>query len=399
MAQGLLQGNTVSAPVPPAAQPQLRVVVVDNETAAAEHVAAWEDLARHSLEPNPFYEPWMLLPAWRIFGRNGKVSLVFIYLDDPKNPAPLLCGFFPLQRRRCKGVPLLALWRHMHCFLGTPLLRKEQAAECLRALLDWARNSRQGASLLELNLVSGEGPFHRLLTDVLHEKGSLTFVEESYTRAFWKPREDAESYLRMALSSGGRQDFRRKRKRLAECGRLESRVLEAEKDLDDWISRFLDLEASGWKGQMSTALAANPTEREYFTEIARSGFRRGQLQMLGLFLDDKPIALKVNFLAGDGAFVFKPAYDESYSRFSPGALVELDNMELCHRQPPVRWMDSCTAADSPMWNRLWMDRRPVRTLLVSTGTFRGDLVVSVRPLLRWLGRLLRRKSANPVRPK
>ena len=40
--------------------------------------------------------------------------------------------------------------------------------------------------------------------------------------------------------------------------------------------------------------------------------------MLGLFLDDRPIALKVNFVAGDGAFVFKTAYDEAFSRFSPG---------------------------------------------------------------------------------
>jgi CelD/BcsL family acetyltransferase involved in cellulose biosynthesis len=386
-----VQDPAVSPAVQPAAQQPLRIVVVEDEKAAEEHVAAWEDLARHALEPNPFYEPWMLLPAWRTFGRDAKILFVFVYQDDPKNAAaPLLCGFFPLLRRRCKGVPLLTTWRHLHCFLGTPLLRKDRAAECLRGVLEWARHAPQGASLLELNLVSGEGPFHRLLTDVLHEKGSLTFVEESYTRAFWKPREDAESYLRMALSSSGRQDFRRKRKRLAECGRLESRVLETEADLDAWVRHFLDLEASGWKGQMSTAMASNPAERDYFAEIARAGFRRGQLQMLGLFLDDNPIALKVNFLAGDGAFVFKPAYDEAYARFSPGALLELDNMDLCHRQPPVRWMDSCTAATSPMWDRLWMDRRPVRTVLISTGTFRGNLVVSVRPLMRWLRGWLRR---------
>ena len=51
-----------------------------------------------------------------------------------------LCGFFPLERAgRYKGlpVPMARLWKHVHCFLGTPQVRAGHAHECLNALLDW----------------------------------------------------------------------------------------------------------------------------------------------------------------------------------------------------------------------------------------------------------------------
>lgn len=397
MAEVLTQAGKAAAPAsapPPGAG--LRVVAVENVEALAEHREAWDDLAAHALEPNPFYESWMLTPAWRAFGRGERLVFLFVYLTDPADPqAPArLCGLFPLRRGRYKGVPILRLWQHLHCFLCTPLVRAGREAECLAALFAWLRGDRRGAPLFGFSLVTADGPFHQALTDFLARERRKSFVEESYLRAFWQAREDAEAYLQQSLSGKGRQDFRRKRKKLAEQGRLEFAALTPDGDVDSWARQFLDLEASGWKGAMRTALAANPVERDYFLEIARAAFARGQLQLLGLFLDGKPIALKCNFLAGGGAFVFKPAYDEGFARFSPGALLELDNMRLCHEAPAVRWMDSCTLPDHPMWDRLWMERRAVQTVLISTGRLRGDLVVSLRPLMRWLGRLLKRTPRN-----
>ena len=50
---------------PAAYQREMSVVVVDDLKSLEEHVAAWEDLAEQPLEPNPFYEAWMLMPADR----------------------------------------------------------------------------------------------------------------------------------------------------------------------------------------------------------------------------------------------------------------------------------------------------------------------------------------------
>src|SRR5262249_19749962 len=157
------------------------------------------------------------------------------------------------------------------------------------------------------------------------------------TRALLRPMASDEAYLEAAMSGGARKELRRQRRRLGELGKLESAVLEDGKDLESWVEQFLQLEASGWKGQHGTALAVHSNERNFFHAVARDAFARHRLMMLGLFLDGKPIALKCNLLMGDGAIAFKIAFDEQYARFSPGVQLALDNIALAHRRPGPRW--------------------------------------------------------------
>lgn len=109
--------------------------------------------------------------------------------------------------------------------------------------------------------------------------------------------------------------------------------------------------------------------------------------MLASRVDGKPIAMKCNFLAGTGSFAFKIAFDESYYHFSPGILLEVENIRRFHAVPDIEWMDSCAVPSQVMINRLWPDRRIIQTVLYSTGKWPGDLAVSAMPMLRWLKRL------------
>jgi len=118
---------------------RFRVTVLDHPATLAGHMAAWNDLAAAALEPNVFYEPWMLLPAIDSFGRGRELRYVLVYADQGNAP-PLLCGLFPLERAvRYNGLPFphVRLWQHKHCFLGTPLVRAAHARACLDTFLDW----------------------------------------------------------------------------------------------------------------------------------------------------------------------------------------------------------------------------------------------------------------------
>jgi hypothetical protein len=48
-----------------------------------------------------------------------------------------------------------------------------------------------------------------------------------------------------------------------------------------------------------------------------------------------------------------------------------------------------------MFNRLWQDRLLLRDVTVGTGSRRGDLIVSLLPLLRWLKRRTKRAAQLP----
>ena len=392
----LLQTSTpvpLARPLTPGPTQPFWVEVVESAAALESHRAAWQALAQNALEPNAFYEPWMLLPAIEAFAAKQQLLFALVYRKDPARPKgpPRLCGFFPFEaRRRFKRVPLrvLYLWRHLHCFLCTPLLEKEHAREALETMLAWARKDARGAGLLDFPLVHGDGPFQRLLVELVNEQKCSAFTEECYHRALIERGPDFEGYLALSMSGGNRKELRRQRRRLTELGRFEARTLQD--DVESWIEHFLTLEAQGWKGDEKTALGSSAAERAYFAAIARAAFERKQLAMLGLFLDDRPIALKCNFLSGDGGFAFKIAYDESFAKYSPGVQLELDNIQFLHEHKTLRWMDSCAVAKHFMINRLWRERRAIQSVLLSTGRVSSDLLVGSLPLLRTVKRLLRR---------
>jgi CelD/BcsL family acetyltransferase involved in cellulose biosynthesis len=359
----------------------------------ANFLPEWEDLAASALEPNIFYEPWMMMPAIQHLGAAKPLLIALIYTTDPARPgAPMLCGLFPLEcGRGYKGAPVkfLRLWRHIHCYLSVPLIRAGYERQTLEAFFDWLATDERSGALIEFNMLSGEGPFHQTLVDYLYRSGKPNRIYDSHTRALFRPAADADNYLSAALSSKHRKMIRRLERELAEIGRLEYDELTPNDAAAVWIEEFLQLEASGWKGRESSAMASNEPERSYFKSIATEAFRRGRLVMLALRLDGRPVAYKCDFLAGSGSFTFKIAFDENYSRYSPGLLLEIENVRRLHTQLQIEWVDSCADPFNFMFNRLWPARRTIQNLIVSSGQAPGDLVVSLTPLLSWINRKLK----------
>ena len=92
----------------------------------------------------------------------------------------------------------------------------------------------------------------------------------------------------------------------------------------------------------------------------------GKLERLTMRIDGRPIAMLANFITPPGAYSFKTAYDEDYARFSPGVLLQRENLDLLAR-PEVAWTDSCAAADHPMIERIWREKRTMLRLSIAIG--------------------------------
>jgi hypothetical protein len=136
-------------------------------------------------------------------------------------------------------------------------------------------------------------------------------------------------------------------------------------------------------------MASRPANRRFFEEVVAEGTRRGQVEMLALRVDDRQVALKCNLRAGEGAFVFKIAYDEGFGKYSPGMLLEVDNIRRMHATRAVRWMDSCANPHSRHFGEVCSDRRAIETTLVAPGREGGRLLLALFPLAQWASRQIR----------
>jgi CelD/BcsL family acetyltransferase involved in cellulose biosynthesis len=365
--------------------------VVEDPAALAAHVAGWEDLAADATDPNPFYEPWMLLPALEAFAQGISLQFALVYAEQ-RGAAPLLCGFFPLERvSRYRGLPVshLRMWRHRHCFLGTPLVRRGYARQCLRALGDWLGGDRRGAATMLWSEITGDAAFFAALCDTMEDRRTFAFRSYRRERAMLHRLADGEKYLERSLPKASRREFKRLERRLGEHGPVTYRVLEHASDAPRWIDDFMALEAAGWKGARGSALGSSAPGQLFFSRSALEAAKRGRLMMLALYCGEQPVAMKCNFLAREGSFAFKIAYDEAFARYSPGTLLELENIREFHRRPGLQWMDSCAAPEHFMVNRLWLDRRPLVDFITATGRAHGNFVVSSLSVLHWMRRSVR----------
>ena len=324
---------------------------------------AWNALALCAAEPNPFHESWYLLPALRALDPKGSAPLLRFEFDGE------LAGILPLRREARYyrwPIPQLSNWMHGNCFLGAPLVAAGLERQFWRALLAWADAHPRAGLFLHLAQIPLDGPLWSALQAVLAQQDRLAALVYREERALLASTLSPEAYFEESMSAKKRKELRRQHTRLAELGELTFERRRDDAHLARWCEDFLALEHSGWKGSAGSALASHQATARLFKEALSGAATHGRLERLTLSLDGEPIAMLVNFLTPPGAFSYKTAFDERYARFSPGVLIQRENLVmLSHAE--VRWCDSCAASDHPMIERIWREKRAVGRVSIAIG--------------------------------
>jgi CelD/BcsL family acetyltransferase involved in cellulose biosynthesis len=377
-------------PVPhrPAASPRIRVHEPRHLDAAL--LNEWQALAGQASEPNCFQEPWFVGAGLGHLGADGDIRLVEVRDRD-------LIGLIPLCVRSSLGripAPNVQNWRHHNDFLGTPLVRAGREKDFWAALLGDLDNAAWARGFLHLNGLVEGGPVHAGLVAAAAALGRPAAVVQRQKRAALASDLSPDDYFERTVRKKKRKELKRLAARLAELGSVASRTLAPGEDWRPWCDAFLALERSGWKGRNGSALACAPESEAFFRDALAGAAAAGRLQLRSLELDGRPIAMLVNFLVPPGSFSFKIAFDEDYARFSPGVLIQIDNLDIL-RRGDIAWMDSCAAENHPMIDSLWGERRTIVRVSVPLSGVRRRLIYEACRFVEdgWAGakRILRRR--------
>jgi CelD/BcsL family acetyltransferase involved in cellulose biosynthesis len=315
-------------------------------------LGAWRDLAARAVEPNPFYEPEFVLPAARHLGAR-RVGLLTVERGGE------LQGCLPVRQRSAGPLSALVAWHHPYTFLGTPLVDGSELATTVEQLFGAVR--RRGPALLTIDPLGADGPIAAAVDDACREH-RVSVVQRRDSQRAALTRETAVTSL--DADKNQRRDRRRRWRMLEEdlggTVSVEDRAGSAAA-----VEEFLRIEASGWKGQTGTALAASPSHAEFFREICRAFSDAGRLQMLAIGSEHRTAAISCDISAGDTLFCFKIGFDEALRRGAPGVQLVYTNGQVFRDQRSERLLDSCAAPDNKLLNRLWTDRRSLWNLVAS----------------------------------
>lgn len=340
--------------------------------------AAWQDLAIDATESNIFHEPCFLEPGLKHFCTDPDQRLFLLWAGEPGHSR--LLGLLPIGPTNKFGrwpVPHIQNWMHHNSFLGTPLVREgfeEKFWEVLLANLD---DGNWPGFLHIVGLTIG-GKLDVSLRKTCADQARQCDLVAEEARALLNSDLEPEAYYSATVRGKKRKELRRQANRLSELGDVQFAQLNDDNNLNNWIAEFLALELRGWKGKNGSALDCDSQTRTFFNEVLVGAAANGQLERHDLRLNGKPIAMLVNFLSEPGSFSFKTTFDEEYSRFSPGVLLQHENLNIL-KNPEIQWMDSCAAEGHPMIDSLWSGRRHVgRFSIELSGVTRKAMFRGVR---------------------
>lgn len=329
----------------------------------AAFISAWDDLAAHAAEPNIFSESWFLRPALEQFDAMDKVRLFTLWDGDQ------LCGLMPLATLPRYGrwpVPHVQNWLHHNAFLGSPLVRKGYADCFWRELLAGLDTDLGQGLFFHINGLTIGGEVARALEDICDAQRRRCALVQQTERALLEHGLTPAAYYEQAVRSKKRKELRRQKNRLAEEGALTFTRDDSSTGLAEWTEEFLALEKRGWKGRNGSALASFPETRALFSEVLAGAATLGKVERLDLRLEGRPLAMLVNFHSPPGSFSFKTAFDEDFARYSPGVLLQIENLALLDRAD-IEWCDSCAVQGHPMIDSIWTGRRSIGRYSIAIG--------------------------------
>jgi CelD/BcsL family acetyltransferase involved in cellulose biosynthesis len=355
-------------------------------------VDEWRRLAERAIEPNGYYLPdWELAVNATAPGRTGASALA-AWGDQG------LIGLMPVvSLRQAMRIPLPALISaHPYGTLCTPLLDCDAPEDAALHLMRAAREG--GARALVLREVALDGAAMRAFDEALRGEGLRARILNWHLRATLDARSDADELLREALSAKKLKELRRQRHRLAEHGEVRFDIARSPQEVSGALETFLELEASGWKGERGTALSQTEGDAAFVRRAALALAERGQCEIITLRAGTTPVAAGIVLRHQTRAFFFKIGVDERFAKYSPGVQLTLELTRHLCADPAIKSADSTASPDHPMINPIWRGRFAIGDALIPlrpndpvVALIHAALVArqSARDAVRWGVRLIR----------
>lgn len=334
-------------------------------------IEEWEDLCKRSLEDVVYYKPTYALALLETVSKGDHVRFVVVQ-DDQVLMAifPVVLARLPIPAIRAAG----SAWMSDYTYSTIPLIDRTYPKESADAIIDGLLTLRKGEWLVPASNI--DGPCCKVLTSAMGRRGIPWSITGQFERASISKGKTFEDFISVCINPKRRRELERCRRRLDELGEVRHETHTSGEGLGQAVQAFLDLEASGWKGKQGTALASNPATRDFalaaFASTDKSLRRRFDL----LLLNGKPIAAGAIVFCGDTGFTIKGGYDENYSKYSAGLLLEVEVIKSFLSGTWAKRLDAATAGDHVI-DQLWPDRVPVGNLVFSTSSFASSVRLSI----------------------
>lgn len=272
----------------------------------------WDDLVRAMPRPSPFLLHGWLAEWWRCYA-DGAEPIVHVARRDGRLVAALA-----LVIRRRAGLRVASLMGDRQAVLGDLLVAADEGEDTGRQLI--RRLADGGCDVVDLHGLPADS---RIATWL----GSQLEVIERVEAPVLDLTDGWDAVYRAKTSSKKRNLHRRRRRQLAELGRLEISVARRLQELEPALEEAFALHALRWAGRPDGSGFATATGRQFQRAVLKRLAGVDAARIVTLRLDGRPIAFHYYFALEECMYVHRLAFDPALARFSPGIVNTLDTLE------------------------------------------------------------------------
>ncbi len=319
---------------------------------------------------NPFFNP-AFLAASRERVTHNPISQMIIW-EISGNQQHARMSIPVIHRKKTFYMPEhIASLTHDFAPLGNPLI--DQRAESvvlqrLRQLLQLAFES--GMPPLLLDYVSEDSPVFNLEC----EPGNGLFLE-NFSQGFRPTLKAGSIASNSPLASKKRlRELTRLLKKFNELGSVTFEKVTDPFDVILRFEEFLLLETRSWKGRQGSSIHTIKRDAAFARQSVNDLAREGKCAIFTMRLDGKVVASTILFLGRGKYFPWKTAYDDVYSKFSPGSQLMLKLSEEMMHYPDFVSADSLAKFGASWMTHLWPSEEEFRTFIFSSAERECSLI-------------------------
>jgi len=341
----------------------------------------WDSLLRKSKDDNPIYltHEWLSI-WWKHFGEGKKLNILLIEKEGQ------LIGIVPLMRTEYRigllRISALETIGSLNCnHIG--LIRSGSSEEAVSAFLTYLEEEfAKGELVLRLAWVPDDSRFIELLRSrislpasnlIMHEKVK-TLAPYITLPATW------DEYSRW-LSPNRRHTLRRKLRSLEKAHSVEFRDC-TKGNLDDMLSRFIDLHEKRWQSANVSGVFSDPKMKGFFRDIAARFLEKGWLHFSCQFVDSETVSAEFGFIYNNKFYCATSARDVGYSEYSVGHLHQMFLIKHAIEKG-LREFDFLRGVEPYKFHWTKSARKYMNVIIVNKGLCSGLRLNFIRTFLRF----------------
>ncbi len=236
-----------------------------------------------------------------------------------------LAAVFPLQIRYSNkgalGHKQLGTVEHDEMLLSDFVFPQTvENLDLLFELTHWLRKQRLFIwDTLRLRRVSAESSIaYAARARLPRGMAALRFRASAYF-----PVDSSFEQATQSMTAKFKSNLRRRNRIAEESAILRHQIYRRPDELEEAYETFLDIEASGWKGEAGTssAIRCRSSILSFYTAVVREFGARGACTVNILWHGDRPVAGQLCLQIGKTLNILKVGFSEAHAKFAPGLLL------------------------------------------------------------------------------